>query len=366
MCTMRNALGTFDLSICRVVRRATYMILALGLVASGAASTEALAADPPRPEVVFRKLGYSDDEVAAVRAGGIVSKARSSAVETELRAAVAMILPVPFDDIRSRLEANAIAPVDSDLISQGTLSATVVEGEWREVTLGARDTDELGRLLKVKPGDTFNLSTSEIGAIQTALKDKSAADVDAISAAYRRVLQDRFVSYLERGLDGVSPYDRGGGKESSAARDMREVLDKALPFLRDEFPKFAAAIDGYPKVDLDGYLNRYSWVKTPLEGRSVIILSHTLAEIGSDHILGVVRQYYVGHTYNAGQSLWLVYREGNGTLAFQINSTTTDQITGLFSSMAQKVGKKRIREALETHFKKLRAHSGTETREISE
>jgi hypothetical protein len=137
---------------------------------------------------------------------------------------------------------------------------------------------------------------------------------------------------------------------------MRAVVDEALPVLRQEFPDFAAALEGDAASETGGFYNRYSWEKTKVEGRPVIILLHTLAEIGSDHILGLVRQYYVGHTYNAAQSLWLGYREGEGTLVFQINSTTTDQIKGLFSSLAQSVGKKRIRQTLESHFERLRTH----------
>ena len=102
---------------------------------------------------------------------------------------------------------------------------------------------EAQRFAKAKAGDELNLSSAEIATLQ-ALADKSTA---AIEAALRTLLLERYRAYRAKGLTGIAPYDRGGGKSDRPGR-LPAKATNASPVLAREAPEVVTALLEYPRA----------------------------------------------------------------------------------------------------------------------
>jgi hypothetical protein len=66
-------------------------------------------------------------------------------------------------------------------------------------------------------------------------------------------------------------------------------------------------------------------------------------------------QFYVEHTYNSMFTIIGCVPYEDGTVVFCANSTFTDQVTGFGSSLKRSIGRRRIEDAVSSHFAKLRS-----------
>lgn len=68
----------------------------------------------------------------------------------------------------------------------------------------------------------------------------------------------------------------------------------------------------------------------------------------------VLREFYVGHSYNVLQQIGIALPQGEGSVILALNSTVTDAIPGVLGSLARAIGPGRAREALEDYFEGIR------------
>jgi len=339
---------------CRVA-----MGLALMLVG---ASPDAVAADVkvPSAEEVIESIGFTAEDKKALLAGEIVSRDLDRVGEKEIIAAVAMRLPVSLAKIDEVYPAGSDIEIDRNNLGYSLLGAPPKDGEWADLAFDDSEKEELKNMLGAKPGEDLNLSAEEFAQLSDRLSGV-AADQDgaaaAVSDAYRDLMKARFAAYLERGLDGVAPYDRGDGNTVSPAEEIRSVWGTDDEFFGTYFPALNKAYLSFPKDRPDEIENEFAWRKQEVEGRPAFILQHSQIQKSEGYHVWASKQFFVGHTYNSQVTagLFLPYEEGS--ILFYFNSTSTDKIAGFFSGVASSVGQSRMNESIKRYFDAARKKS---------
>ena len=339
--------------------RNTILALALMLVAAAQGAT---AADVKVPSVeeVIRSIGFTAEDKRALLAGEIVSKDLDRVGEKEIIAAVAMRLPVPLAKIDEVYPAGSDIEIDRNNLGYSLLGVPPKDGEWANLAFDGSETEEVDRILGAKPGDDLNLSAEEFSQLRDRLSGVSAKQdgaAAAVSDAYRDLVKARFAAYLERGLEGVAPYDRGGRESVSPAEEIRMVWDTDDDFFETHFPGLNTAFLSYPQGQPKEIENEFAWRKQKVEGRPTFILQHNQLQRGEGYLVWASKQFFVGHTYNSQVTggLFLPFEEGS--VLFYFNSTSTDKIAGFVSGVASSVGQSRMNDSIKSYFGSARRKS---------
>ena len=88
--------------------------------------------------------------------------------------------------------------------------------------------------------------------------------------------------------------------------------------------------------------------------RPAFIRVHRLFERGTARALIDERQFFVSHTYNSLQTITALLPIDEGTLLLYAIRTSTDSVDGLTTSIAHRIGRGRLREAVVEHLETLR------------
>ena len=244
----------------------TSILVAALLSASCGLQQSVSAEDQGQPltvEEVSELLGYSESDVEKLRAGAIIAKDLERLREDHLSASVAMAIDAPLSAIAEGVKEARYDRIGSSLLGFGELSVPVNQAEWQEVGFTADENAEVGELALAEPGSDFNLSSEEFALLDERLGGE--ADVAAVTAAYRDILIGRLNAYLERGLDGVADYDRGGGDTSSPADEIRTEEQEAAKHLAPRYPEFMAAVTEFPGGQSPNIVNRFFWKKVTVQ-----------------------------------------------------------------------------------------------------
>lgn len=337
------------------IRIAGMIVVAIAAVLQCGVSVTAATATPPTIDELFQRLGYTEADKKAILSGEIVSTDVERTRDDQLLAAVGMPIKAPLTELAATLEDGSNIPLNAATLAWGQVKTGAVE-DFEGVAYGAGEGQELQNLLRAGADGNFNFSGAEIDFLKaelTGVEAKDPVDAETVAAAYRQVLAGRAEAYIEKGLDGVAAYERGGSR-FTPAKQLRAVEKQAEDFLTNHFPDFWKALEGFPHGQDAGISSKIYWVKRPVEGRPAFLLVHQMVQAGEGFVLTSQRQFYVGHTYESLQMFGLALRAGEGAMIFSVNSVFTDQITGFFSAVAQSVGQGRTRDDMAKHFEMVR------------
>jgi hypothetical protein len=328
-----------------------------GLLAGiGGVTLAAGAAEPPTIDAVLERLGYTPEDKAAFLEGRIVATDLKKERDDQLIAAVAVVVNAPLATLAENARSGLNIERDEDITAFGKLDGPASLEQFAAARFYEADRREVERMVGATADGTFNLSDDELAALTGALEGVSptggAAAADKASTAYRRILFERYQSYLAQGLDGVADYE--AGSRLKPAEELRSVYAQAKPFLDEHFPAFSAALARFPADQASDIASTFYWIKRNVEGRPAFILAHQMVQSGDAFVLLSQRQYFVGHTYESLQVVALALPHEKGSAVFYANSAHTDKVTGFFSGVAQSVGQGRMKEDLTEYFENAR------------
>lgn len=318
-------------------------------------ATSASAASPPSAEEVLALLGFTAAERGEVMGGGIVTRDQETLREDHLSAAVAMRLAVPVEALRVDAATGRNLVRDPNIVAVGPLRDGTAD--WRGQAFGDGEAEEARRLREDRGGGDFNLSAAEaarIAADDGSGTAEAAAPRAGISALYREMLLARQAAYRAEGLAAIAPYRRNGTTLRPGTGLAAVSTPKNIALLR-HFPDFAAALADYPQARRPGISHGHYWIKREISGRPNYILVHQVVSGGADHTIFAMREYYVGHTYEALQFFLLALPAEGGSLVVLVTSTFADRATGFFNELARWFGQGRMRDDLRRHFEALKA-----------
>ena len=325
------------------------ILLVLGVAAVAGLALSAVARAQPSADQVLTEGGLSAADKQRVMSGEFVTADAKSVSERDLSFAIAFLVTTSPDALGKRVLGGDLITTDAQVQTYGEIKGA---GSLADLAGLKITSDEARALASAKPGDAINLSAAEIDVF----KALQGGNQDAVQQQLQKMLLARYQAYRASGLAGIAPYDRGGGKTTDLAADLRRASE-AAPLLKKYVPTFQAALVGYPKVTAPEMRESFFWTKSVIEGKPTYVLTHTMeAPDGAARVIAR-RQYYASTGYNGEESVVGFLPVQGGTVVLVRSHAFTDQVAGFGGSMKRSIGSgimaKKMKEIFEAGRKKV-------------
>jgi len=284
----------------------------------------ARAVEPPTVDELLGYLHVDKAEHANLLKGKILSTNLAEGSQKELAIGIVMFVPAPVEKLVEFVRSGRWFTSDRDIIAVGELKEPVTADSFPGVAAGQS-----------------NLSAAEARALRSG-------------ESFRQLMLHRFEAYRQRGLAGIEPYDRGGGKVARPGAELQGALQES-ELLARYFPELYQALQTYPREQPADIGHRYFWINQKVEGRPTFILTHRIALERPEGSFMAEREFYVGHSYNSLFLLAGCLPVAGGSVVFYSNHTFTDQVAGFGSGMRHAIGRNQMRDEIVKNFEQIRA-----------
>ncbi len=332
----------------RYIKQTTVAVLAvlfLGLARAGAQTPAA-----PTPDEVAKALGFTDAEIGQIKGGQIVSKDLKEGSDKELAGVLGALFPQPMAELADLALDGKLMDSDPTILAHQVWKPDASADEaFAGISLAPNETTEAQYFLQASPGGRLNLSTEEIDQFR---KLPSGQAVSAVSAQLQAMLKARYQAYLQKGLQGIPPYTRGGRNVASPSKELTLAIHESLP--GERIPGFRQALLNYPADSLTGMEHRFFWYKQTVENRPTFILADRASLRTADAAVLTEEQFYVGHSYNSNFIIGGCFTVQGGTLVFYMNRTFTDQVAGFGSGLKHSIGRGQMLSAVAANLQRIR------------
>jgi len=313
----------------------------------------------PSAEELWQELQLSDSDRQSIREGKIVSWSTSEGSDRELALGMAMLAKTkPEGLVKLFREAAAFKNVSS-IIAYGKIEGEGTVADFAGVKLVPNGEKEARRYLDAEPGDELNLDTKEIvafRALKAASKD-GAVPIQKVEALIREGLLARYQAYHVKGLAGIAPYARKGGRQTLASDELL-IATKQSKLVAKYLPSVYDALLNYPSIkfkEAEELEEQFFWVTIEVFGRPTYVLSHRLRfRIGGAFVV-VDRHYYASHDYNALQQGAVALPTKDDIAVTYLSRVSTDQVAGFGSSAKHPVSRALMGPYLKDLLEALRA-----------
>ena len=286
----------------------------------------------PSADQILTDAGLSAGDKQSVLSGQFVNVSVAGVSDRDLAFAIAFMVKTSPEALSKQIVGGELITADAQVKAYGALTGAGSLADLAKLTITG---DEAKALTGAQAGEALNLSTAEIAAF----KALAGGTTQAVQQQLRRMLLARYQAYRASGLAGIAPYDRGSGRTSDTASDLRKAAE-ATRGLQKYLPAFQKVLLNYPQATLPGMQENFFWLKSLIEGKTTYILTHVL--VASDGAARAVarREYYASTGYNAEQSVGGFLPVQGGTVVISTSHAFTDQVTGFGGSMKRGIGSK--------------------------
>ena len=296
---------------------------------------------------VLTDIGLSAADKQRVLSGELVTADLPGVSERDLSVAVmAFLTKTPPEALSRQVMAGEMITADAKVQMAGAIKDAGSPADFARLTITP---DEARELAAAKPGDALNLSAGEIAT----LAGTPARDADAVRQQLHWILFARYQTYRTSGLAGIAPYDRGGGRTSDLAADLRRASEGAAGLMK-YLPRFHAVLLGYPKTTVPQLTESFFWVKSIVDDKATYVLSHLMAVADGEARAVVRRQYYVSTRYNGEQAIAGFLPAQGGTVVVYAEHAFTDQVAGFAGRLKRSIGERMLARKLKEIFEAAR------------
>jgi len=321
--------------------------LAVSMVAWSAQATDGLTV-----EQVLADLNLPADAPARIRHGEMVHSEPRESSDRELGVGLTFLVEQPVAEVVQAFRAAVDLKADPHLSASIPIRGPGTTADFASLVLEPGGAAEAKRYLEASPGDTLNLSADEIQAfdgLASAGGDKKLL----VEEQLKRLLLARYQAYLERGLGGMAPYERGGGA-CDPSGELRRASEAAR-LLKLHAPAMQQLLLSYPEGKPAGLEEHFYWLRYELDGRPNYTLRHRLAMPVGEVFAIADREFYVSHGYNTSQAFSGLIPVPEGTLVVYRTRVSTDQVAGFGSSIKKGIGRGVMAKQLTGIFERSRA-----------
>jgi hypothetical protein len=326
-------------------------ILAAALVIAAAVS---LAGPPaahaqPSADQVLADVGLSPEDQQRVLAGEFVSADIGSVSDRDLAFSIAFLVKTSPDDLSKKIVAGELITADDQVKEFSAISPAGAMADFSKLDIS----NQAAQLLTgAQPGESLNLSASEIAAFALLRGDTTYV----VQQQLHRMLLARYQAYRASGLDGISPYDRGGRRTTDLAADLRKA-GQGASHLEKHTPGIHAVLLNYPTATVPGMRENFFWLKYKIEGKETYVLTHVLAAPEGAARVVVQRQFYASTGYDGEQSVAGFLPVQEGTVVVYAAHAFTDQVAGLGGSVKRGIGRRVMADQMKKIFDAERARA---------
>ena len=187
-------------SRCAIHHAVSFIQRNVFVVAAGlmwACHAPARAAEPPTVDELLSYLHVDKTERADLLKGKILSTNLTEGSQKELAIGIVMFVPAPVEKLVEFVRSGRWFTSDRDIIAVGELKEPVTADSF-----------------PVETAPQSNLSAAEAKALRSG-------------ESFRQLMLHRFEAYRQRGLAGIEPYDRGGGKVARPGDELQGALQES-------------------------------------------------------------------------------------------------------------------------------------------
>ena len=333
-------------------------MLCTTLVAAGIA-----LAPPPSAAELLRDLGFDAEARAELRGGEVVTEHPAETAKNELAVCAAVLIPAPVGAVTALMRSSRFIGLQPDVAGWTDLGGgDPASADLALVRLTPADRDEVELLLEAEAGDDLNFSAPELRRLRAVGRrsgtEASVSSCRAVTGEYRALLRRRLKAYRAGGVAVIASYGRDNDESASPADELRRAastlgaVERHWPAITPAFVAFAGI--GGPALDAPRR-HRFALIHRTVEDRPTFILAHHVLLEGEDSAIVAERQFYVGHSYNSAQSVFILRAVEGGTLLIAQTRSATDHVTGLRRPVAKRVGRGRLADAVEAHLRAIHA-----------
>ena len=316
------------------------IVVVLALYVSGA--TRPARAEPTADQILA-DIGLSADERRQVMNGEFVTTRLARVSERDLPVAlIVFVVTTAPDTLARQIMTGDFITTDPQVQTYGRFSAP---GSLADLTGLKISGDVVQQLYNAQAGRAVNLATGEIAALNALPSDAPPT----VRAQLQRMLLARYQAYRASGLGGIAPYDRGSGRTSDLASDLRKASQSARLFEK-YMPAFHAVISGYPQATVAGMQQDFRWVSYNIEGKSTFVLLHMLSAAEGAARAIVQRHYYVSTGYNGQQAVAGFLPVQGGTLVVCAAHVFTEQVAGFGGALKRGIGRRILADKMRQIF----------------
>jgi hypothetical protein len=291
-----------------------------------------IAQAQPSAGQVLADAGLGADDQQSVLNGQFVTANVTTVSDRDLSFAIAFLVKEAPATLSKQIVAGDLITADAQVKAYGEIKGAGTLADFAKLTITSA---EAQALTGAKAGEDVNLSARELAAF----KALAGGTTQAVQQQLRRMLLARYQDYRASGLAGIPPYDRGGGRPSDPAGDLRKATEAARG-LEKYMPAFQKLLLNYPQATLPGMQENFFWLRSLIEKKWTYILVHILSAPDGLARAVVRREYYASTGYNASQSYGGFLPVPEGTVVVTVSHAFTDQVTGFGGSMKRSIGSK--------------------------
>ena len=312
-------------------------------VLMGVAALTSPALAEPTASHVLADIGLSAADKQRVMNGEFVSPRLDGVSDRDLPVALIFFLVKTSPEALTRkIMAGDLITVDSHVQTYGRFSDPGSLADLAALKIGS---DVAQQFASARAGEALNLAASEITAFTKLQSDAP----DTVGAQLRVMLLARYKAYRASGLAGIAPYDRGSGRSTDLASDLRKG-SLSTPIFQKYMPAFHAVLLGYPQTSVPGMQQDFRWVSYDIEGKPTYVLVHLMSAADGAARAVVQRHYYVSTGYNGQQGVAGFLPVRGGTLVVYAAHAFTDQVAGFGGAIKRGIGRRIIAERVRAMF----------------
>ena len=197
---------------------------------AGLAGVPRPAQAEPSAEQILTDIGLSAADRQRVLGGELVTADVAGASERDLSFAIAFLVKTSPAALGKRVLGGDLVTADAQVQASGEIKGAGSPADFAGLKVSGR---EAKTLAAAKAGDAFNFSAAEIAALAAVRGGAEAV----LQQTLHKILLGRYQAYRTAGLAGIAPYDRGGGRTTDHAADLRRASE-ASAGLKKYVPAF--------------------------------------------------------------------------------------------------------------------------------
>ncbi len=307
----------------------------------------------PQLDEVLRSVGFDESDVAKIRRGEMVKGVMKGSSERELAIKLAFLVEAPPGQVMETFKTSRDFNYDPSVTAFEPIRGEGSLRDFARLHLDPNPERAAGDYLKARPGSGLNLTREEIAAFN-ALEKGDGSAAERVEAEGRKRLLARFRSYRERGLDGILPYARSGGKDFRPGDGLRRKTEQEKR-LEQDAPSFHRALLQYPKSLPEGFEEQFYWVNFRIDDKPTVALVHRMDAMEGGVYVFAERHFYVSRSHNSVYTVGGAFPVEEGTVILYVNRTSTDQVGGFGSAAKRALGQRVMAGQLAESFERVRA-----------
>jgi len=285
--------------------------------------------------VFAQTLGITTTDLQRIEQGAVISKRLKEGSDKELAGVVAIFFSEPLRAMYASLLAGEIIRIDPDVrLFQSWKPDQAADRLMAGLELTSNESGEARFFMQATPGLKMNLSRDEIQQF------RQQHSLPAVNAELGRMLEKRYGSYRQKGLQGIPAYAREDNATESAGAELELSIAETTSLARE--PGYSVALLNFPAASAVRLEHRFFAYKEQVAGRPTFVLSHRAGVLHEQEALMTEQRYYVSHTYDCRFIAGHCFQVPGGTLLLYVNRTFTDQVAGIGTALKHSIGRDRM------------------------